>query len=131
MYGIAIEYGADGGPPDPLARATNRAVCYALLMRQPGFRRRVALMADGWHRVVDLFLFERAEAARAVLASDAWRTCVAAHPACRDAAPALLVSECPYGGRVVLLRAAVGPARGDRDCWRDHLASAEPAATLW
>ena len=129
MYGIAIEYVPAGGStlPDPLVRAG----CRAALVRQPGYRRRLALMADGWRRAVDLVLFDSPEAARAALLSDDWRLMAAAHHACRDVAPALLVSECPYGGPVVLLRTAPGPTRGGQACWRDHLTSAEPEAVLW
>src|SRR5436305_1981827 len=66
-YGIAVDYepGA-GGRPDPLVRAA----CHAALVRQPGYRRRLALMADGWRRVVDLFLFADPDAARAAPAGD-------------------------------------------------------------
>jgi hypothetical protein len=128
MYGIAVEYHPGAGAPhDPPAREA----CRAALVRQPGYRRRLALVADGWRRVVDLVLFADAEAARAALASDDWQRLAAAHPACRAAAPALLVSECPWGGPVVLLRSAPGPTRGGQACWRDHLANAEPGAVLW
>jgi hypothetical protein len=128
MYGVAVEYDAGPGraPGPPL-----RAACRAALVRQPGYRRRLALVGDGWRRAVDLFLFATPEAARAALDGAAWRQFVAAHPACRDAGPALLVSECPYGGLVVLLRGQAGPTRGGQAAWRDHLANAEPAATLW
>jgi hypothetical protein len=129
MYGIAIEYTAANGSttPDSLVRAAGRAA----LVKQPGYRRRLALTADGWRRVVDLFLFDSPETARAALAGDDWRMLAATHPACRDAVPALLVSECPYGGPVVLLRSAPGPTRGGQACWRDHLTNAEPEAVLW
>lgn len=129
MYGIAIEYTLTNGlaTPDPLARVT----CRAALVRQAGYRRRLALMADGWRRVVDLFLFDSPEAAQAVLASNDWRAFAADVPACRNAAPALLVSECAYGGPVVLLRSSANPTRGGQACWRDHLANAEPEAVLW
>ena len=128
MYGIAVEYHPGAGAlPDPL----EREACRAALVRRPGYRRRLALVADGWRRVVDLILFADAEAARAALASDDWQRLVAAHAACRSAAPALLVSECPWGGPVVLLRGAPGPTRGGQACWRDHLANAEPGAVLW
>jgi hypothetical protein len=129
MYGIAIEYTIANGStfPDSLVRAA----CRAALVKQPGYRRRLALMADGWRRVVDLFLFDSTEAARAALDGDDWRALAATHTACRDAASALLVSECPYGGPVVLLRSAPGPTRGGQACWRDHLVAAEPEAVLW
>ena len=127
MYGIAVEYATDDGQPDPLARLAAQAT----LARQPGYRRRLALVADGWRRVVDLYLFADAEAARAALAGADWRSCAAAHPVCRDAAPALLVEESPWGDRVALLRSSPGPTRGGQACWRDHLARAEPDATLW
>ena len=127
MYGVAVEYGACDGLPDPLERAN----CRALLVRQPGYRRRLTLVADGWRRLVDLILFADADAVRAALASDEWRAFVVAHPACRDAAPALLVSESAYGDLVVLLRSASGPTKGGPACWRDHLANAAPEAILW
>jgi hypothetical protein len=129
MYGIAVEYApaSDSSLPDPL----ERAACRAVLVRQPGYRRRLALVGDGWRRVVDLFLFGDAAAAQAALAGEAWQAFVAAHPACRDAAPALLASECAYGGPVTLLRSAAGPTRGGQACWRDHLTAAEPDAVLW
>ncbi|CAA9555627.1 MAG: hypothetical protein AVDCRST_MAG88-1087 [uncultured Thermomicrobiales bacterium] len=124
MYGIAVEYGT--APPEPA-----RGVCRVRMARQPGYRRRLALQADGWRRLVDLFLFATHEAAQAALAGDEWRELAAAHPPCRDAAPALLVSQCPYGSAVVLLRGKAGASRGDQDCWHDHLAHAEPESTLW
>ena len=129
MYGIAIEYarGDATASPDPLERTD----CCAVFVRQPGYRRRLALVADGGYRMVDLFLFDGPDAARAALASDGWRALAAAHPACRSAAPALLVSESPWGDLVVLLRGAVGPTRGGQACWRDHLAHAAPEAVLW
>jgi hypothetical protein len=127
MYGIAVEYATVGPSPD----SADRGACRALLLRQLGYRRRLALVADGWRRVVDLFLFTDAHAARAALASEDWRAFAAAHPACRDAAPALLVSQSALGDRVVLLRAAPGPTRGGQACWRDHLTNAEPEAVLW
>src|SRR5689334_18168155 len=101
MYGIAIEYPAADRLATPGPQL--RAACRAALLRQPGYRRRLALQADGWRRTVDLFLFESPEAARTALASDDWRALATAYPVCQAAAPALLVSECPYGGRVVLL----------------------------
>ena len=129
MYGIAVEYapGSAGESVDPLVREA----CRTLLVRQPGYRQRLALQADGWRRVVDLFLFTSPEAAHGVLADELWRAFAAAHPACRDAAPALLVHKSPWGDLVVLLRGAVGPTRGGQGCWRDHLAAAEPEAVLW
>ena len=127
MYGLAVEYRSVGGVPDPLARAA----CHTAIARQPGYLRRIALMADGWRRIVDLFLFADAEAIHAVIASDDWRNLVAAHPACRNASPALLVSECPFGGPVVLLRGRFGPTHGGQACWRDRLVATEPDAVLW
>ena len=128
MYGIAAEYDhRGGGMPNPLVRAA----CQALMVRKPGYRRRLALMADGWRRVIDLYLFTSPEAARAALAGDDWRVLIAAYPACRDAAPALLVHESPYGDLVVLLRSSHCLTRGGQSCWRDHLISSEPEAILW
>ena len=127
MFGVTVEYVVrDGAPPDRLLRED----CRAALVRQPGYRRRLALVGDSWRRFVDLFLFSTPEAARAALAGDDWRALAAAHPGCH-AGPALLVSEGTYGDAVVLLRAQVGPTRGGQACWRDHLASAEPEAVLW
>lgn len=128
MYGIALEYRPDqGGPGGHLLRAT----CRDTLVRQPGYRRRLTLIADGRQRVVDFFLFATPAAVTAALASDPWRTLAAAHPACRDAAPALLVSESPWGHPVVLLRAAPRPTHGGQACWRDQLTNVEPEATAW
>ena len=129
MYGIAIEYGpaADSPSPDPLLRVA----CRDVLVRQPGYRRRLALMADSWRRIVDLYLFADADAARAALAGDEWRVLAADHHACRAAAPALLTYESPWGDLVVLLRSKIGPNGGGQACWRDHLARADPEATLW
>jgi hypothetical protein len=128
MYGVAVEYDVRTcGLPDPL----ERAACRAMLVRQPGFRRRLPLQADGWRRVVDLYLFDSPERVAAVLASGDWQRLAAAHAACRAAAPALLVSESPLGDLVVLLRGGPGPTRGGQACWRDHLAHAEPEAILW
>jgi hypothetical protein len=128
VYGLAVEYrSTTGGAPDPLARAA----CHTALARQPGYLRRLALMADGWRRIVDLFFFTDPDAAIAALASDDWRALVAAHPACRNVSPALLVSECPFGGPVTLLRGRFGPTRGGQACWRDRLIATEPGAVLW
>lgn len=128
MFGIVVEYAAGeaGALPDPPERAT----CCATLVRQPGYRRRLAIVADGWRRVADLFLFADADAARAALAGDAGRE-LAARSSCRDAGPALLVSACPCGGPVVLLRGRATPTGGGQGCWRDHSVAAAPAAVLW
>jgi hypothetical protein len=128
MYGVAVEY--DAGSGRALAPQL-RAACRVALSRQPGYRRRLALVGDGWRRAVDLFLFDTPDAARIALAGAAWRRLAAEHPACRDAGPALLVSECPYGGLVVLLRRQARPTRGGQAAWRDHLVNAEPGAVLW
>ena len=62
MYGVAVEYDTGTSTlPDPI----ERAACQALLVRLPGYRRRLALQADGWRRIVDLFLFADPDAARA------------------------------------------------------------------
>jgi hypothetical protein len=128
MFGVAVEYGmGDGGLPDP----PMRAACRAALVRQPGYRRRLALVADGWRRAVDFFLYDSPESARAALTGEAWQSFVAAHPCCRDAAPAVLVSESQFGETVVLLRSKAGRTRGGQACWRDHLANAEPDVVLW
>ena len=128
MFGICVEYGGrDLGAPDQSLRQD----CRAVLVRQPGYRRRLALMADGWRRAVDFFLFADADAARAALACADWRALASAHPACRDADPALLASECPYGGMVVLLRAAPGSTCRDSAYRRDRLTPTEPGAVLW
>ena len=128
MFGVAVEYHtADGGLPDPLMRAARRQT----LVGQPGYRRRLALMADGWRRLVDFFLHGNPETARAALAGDDWRSFVAANPDCRDAAPALPMGESKFGEPVVLLHSKAGRTRGDRACWRDHLVSAGPGALLW
>ncbi len=74
--------------------------------------------------------FATREEAQAALAGDEWREFAATHPTCRDAAPALQVSQCSYGSAVVLLRGKAGTDRGDGSCWRDHLAHAEPEAPL-
>ena len=127
MFGVAAEYTPGDGSPDP----TVRAACHATLACRPGYRRRLALMANAWQRRVDLFLFADAEAARAALATTAWRELSAAHPDCRAAAPALLVAECPYGGAVTVMRSAPGPSRGGQSCWRDRLANIDPATVAW
>ncbi|MFN8513099.1 MAG: hypothetical protein U0841_11025 [Chloroflexia bacterium] len=128
MFGIAVEYRAcAGGAPDPLVRLA----CQAMLAGRPGYRQRLALVADGWRRVVDLFLFASPEEAAASLSCAPWRAFVAAHPACRDACPALLVSAGYCGQSVILLRGKSGSAQGGQICWRDHLARAEPDAILW
>jgi hypothetical protein len=128
MYGLAVEYrSSSAGFPDPASRAT----CSDALARQPGYRRQLALMADGWRRIVDLYLFAHPDAARDALASAAWRACASAYPMCRGVGPALLVSECPQGGPVVLLRGRFGPTRGGQACWRDKLVATEPGAVLW
>jgi hypothetical protein len=103
MFGIAVEYDAGiGGGAAPAMRAA----CRQLLAGRPGYRRRLALRGDGWRRV-------------------------AAHPGCRNAASALLVSESQWGDPVVLLRGRSGATGGDQACWRDRLAHAEPGAVLW
>jgi hypothetical protein len=125
---VAVEYRmSDGAFPDPQLRAA----CRATLVGQVGYRRRLALTADGWRRVVDFFLYDSPEAAQAALAGEAWRSLADMHPTCGDAAPALLVSESQYGEMVVLLRSKAGLTRGGQACWRDHLANAEPGIVLW
>ncbi len=127
MHGIAVEYDtAQGGPADPAARAT----CRAHLTGQPGYRRQLALQADGWRRLVDLFLYDSLRAVENALASDGWRAIIAAHPACR-AAPALLVHESPHDDRVVLQRPLPESAHGDQSRCLDSFAYAEPDAILW
>lgn len=127
MYGVAVEYAStEGGIPEPL----ERGACRATMVGQSGYRRRLALMADGWRRIIDLFLFASPEAARAALAGETWRDFAAAHPACRAAAPALLVSEGHSGGPVVMLRQTLGRG-GGQACWRDHLTATESLDVLW
>lgn len=135
MDGIAIEYIAStpGAPSAPRLRAA----WLGILAAQPGYRRllllqtRLPLVTDGRRRFVDLVLFDGPAAARAALASEAWRALAAADPACRDAALARLVHASPRGDLVVLLRSSPHPARGDQGGWHDHLAHAAPAAVLW
>ena len=127
MHGIAVEYDtAQGGAADPAARAT----CRAHLADQPGYRRQLALQADGWRRLVDLFLYDGPRAADEALAGDGWRAVVAAHSACR-AAPAVVDHESPRDDRVVLRRPPPGSAHGDQSCCLDSFAYAEPDAILW
>jgi hypothetical protein len=128
MYGIAVEYDTcRARMPDPL----ERLACQETMARRPGYRRRIALTADSWRRRVDLFHFADPEHAAAVLADESWRLFVAANPSCRDAGPALLVSQGRCGECVVLLRGKAGATRGGQACWRDHLARAEPDVILW
>ena len=128
MYGIAVEYLPQGAG----FLWQGGAVAYrAVMVRQPGYRRRLALRGADWCRSVDLFLFTGPDKARAALASNDWRACVAAHPICLRATPALLVDECPLGGSVILLCSSAEPPSGDQARRRDHLVNAEPAAVLW
>jgi hypothetical protein len=128
MFGIAVEYDTyRAGLLDPL----ERLACWEAMARQPGYRRRIALTADGWRRRVDLFLFSCPEHAAAVLADESWRMFVALNPSCRDAGPALLVSQGRCGEAVVLLRSKAVATRGGQACWRDHLANVDPDIVLW
>lgn len=119
MFGLILEY-APGISP------VTRWECRRALARQPGYRRRLELQADGYRRLVDLCLFDTPEAAEAAR--------IAALPGGPPLAPALLVRE-GYGhglGPVVVLRRSPdGTASGGPCCWRDRFEPAAPAVELW
>ncbi|HEX5506801.1 MAG TPA: hypothetical protein VFW96_29580 [Thermomicrobiales bacterium] len=118
MYGLIFEY-APGIAPATLWQLRQ------FLARQPGYRRRLELQADGYQRLADVCLFatpETAEAARA------------ARPDGPRLAPALLVREGDghgLGPVVVLRRAPDGAPGGGSCCWRDRFEPAAPAVELW
>ena len=129
MYGLTVEYGIDAALSPPDLRWRYRAV----LARQPGYRRRLDLLGDGWRRIVECYLFADANSARAALDSAERRQFAAAHPACRDSGLALLVREGgPFSPEVILLRRSRAiSATGGQVCWRDHLVRDDAALIQW
>ena len=130
MYALAVEYGPGPGDHPPLAL---RWRYRDLLAGLPGYRRRLELQADGYRRLVEVFLFASPESVEAALADEGRRRFVAAHPCCGATGAALLV--CPgdaLGSPAVLLRRgrATSPTGGQL-CWRDRLAPAAPEAVPW
>lgn len=96
---LRVEYG-------PLAQLPPLALRWdyrELLLRQPGYRRRYELRADGWERIIEVFVFADAAAAAVALASEARHAFVAAHPACRDTARALLLDPGSMRGAPAIL----------------------------
>lgn len=127
MYGVAAEYTIDGHAHPCLP---GRMSCRASMARQPGYRRRLALMADGWQRAVDLFLFTDSEMARAALTNECWCAAIGASPSVPRVDLVLLVSEGQWG-EIVLLRGESIAAQDTTARRHDYFTVSEPAAVLW
>ena len=127
MYALAVEYSPGLVATPPLAV---RWAYRELLAKLPGYRRRLELQADGYQRLVELFLYTEPEAVEAALADPVRLRFVAAHPACADTTLALLVRE-DVTGVVLLRRAAATTPNGGQACWRDALTPASLSAELW
>ena len=107
QHALQVEY----GPLPQLPPLALRWDYRELLLRQPGYRRRYELRADGWERIVEVFVFADADAAAAALACDARRAFAAAHPACRDTAQTLLLDPgSTRGAPAILLHHPCGDA---------------------
>src|SRR5262245_61305091 len=76
MFALAVEYGPD--PPSLALRWRYRD----LLAGLSGYRRRLELQADGYRRLVEVFLFASPEATEAALVDEGRQAFVDAHPAC-------------------------------------------------
>ncbi len=114
-YALQVDYGSLAG----LAPLATRWAYRALLLGQPGYRRRRELRARDWTRIVEVFLFADAPSAEAALASAARRAFVAAHPACGDTNVALVLDEgdSRQGRPAVLLRPAPSGTPTDEAGW--------------
>src|SRR3954447_8077779 len=124
MFTLLAEYGSGA----PLAC---RWQCRDLMVALSGYRRRLELHADGYQRLIDLFLFATPEAAEdALTIAVSQGVPRAGNPAL---ALALLVREGDaLGSPTVVVRRgrAVSPT-GAQVCWRDHLHTAAPVTELW
>src|SRR5690349_14302478 len=102
MYALVVEYGPRPADHPPLAL---RWRYRDLLAQLPGYRRRLGLQADGYRRLVEVFLFATPEAVEAALADAGRRQFVDAHSCCAATGAGLLA--CPgdaLGSPAVLLR---------------------------
>ena len=122
MFTLLAEY----RPGAPLA---GRWQCWELMVGRPGYRRRLELHADGYRRLVDLFLFATPEAAEEALSIAQVRA--AAGDPTLDLA--LLVREGDALGSptVVVRRGRATSRTGAQTCWREHLHPAAPVTELW
>ncbi len=130
MYALVVEYGPRAGDHPPLAV---RWAYRELVARLPGYQRRLELQADGYQRLVEVFLFAAPAAVEAALADAGRRRFAAAHAGGATVEAALLVSAgAPLGTPAVLLRRSrpTSPG-GDQVCWRDRLPPAAPVTELW
>lgn len=127
MYALAVEYSPGLVATPPLAV---RWAYRELLAKLPGYRRRLELQADGYQRLVELFIYTGAEAVEAALSDPVRQRFIAANPACGDTTPALLVRD-DAAGVVLLRRAVASTPTGGQGCWRDALTPASLSAELW
>jgi hypothetical protein len=101
--------------------------------RLPGYQRRLELQADGYRRLVEVFLFAAPEQAAAVLADRDRRRC--ATEELGDPASELGLLVCAGDARgapaVLLRRSRATSANGGQLCWRDRLDAAAPVTEQW
>ncbi len=118
---LRVDYGSLAALP-PLAE---RWAYRALVVRLPGYRRRLDLRGRCWERLLDVFLFAAADAAAAAAAlADPERAAfVADRPACGDTTVALLAEEGDHqrGVLAVLLCPAGQPVAAGEGWRRERL----------
>jgi hypothetical protein len=130
MYALIMEHAGGLAAATPLgARWRHRE----LVARLPGYRRRLELQADGYRRLVEVFLFAAPEEAAAALDEPVRRRCEADHLGDATAELGLLVRAGDALGApaVLLRRSRATAANGAQVCWRDYLQQATPTADLW
>jgi hypothetical protein len=130
MYALVIEHAGGLAAATPLvARWRHRE----LVARLPGYRRRLELQADGYRRLVEVFLSAAPEDVAAALDEPVRRRCEADHLGDAVAELGLLVRAGDALGApaVLLWRSRATSANGGQVCWRDHLQQAAPMVDLW
>jgi len=130
MYALIIEFAAGLAAAPPLAMRWRHR---ALVARLPGYRRRMELQADGYARLVEVFLFAAPEQAAAALDDGGRRRCAADDLPGAAAERGLLVCAGDARGApaVLLRRSRATAANGGQVCWRDRLYAAAPVTEQW
>ena len=130
MYALVIEFAAGLAAAPPLAARWRHR---ALVARLPGYRRRLELQADGYRRLVEVFLFAAPAQAAAALDDPDRRRCAAEHLGAAASELGLLVCAGDARGApaVLLRRSRAMAANGGQLCWRDRLYAAAPVTEQW
>ena len=130
MYALVIEFAAGLAAAPPLAARWRHR---ELVARLPGYRRRLELQADGYRRLVEVFLFADPAQAAAALDDPDRRRCAAEQLDAAASELGLLVcaGDARGGPAVLLRRSRATAANGGQVCWRDRLSAAAPVTEQW